>query len=299
MNAGYSVMTKTEGDSLIKLTLKGDVEGVRARLVRVIENLGYEVINEQPILARRKARGLGRWYCSFDPLDYSMRLTVGLKAQGPAATIVTLEYEIDPYVSPLMFKGDWKTLTQEAKAIAALATENTMATSCTSCGAEATDDSRFCRRCGAPVTGDIAELDVLRLTAGARVAQQSIVAGVVTQFVALLCVLVSFILGGATAVVALLPLLLISAPALVLMLYGMWHLHRTLNPKQSTTVLLPGSEQRVVVAPRTGELPARLPSLQSHPAPEWSVVDRTTELLSSERQEERVKVPVRREDNSR
>src|SRR3712207_3476496 len=102
MNTGYSVVTKTEGDNPIKLTLKGEVESVRARLVRVIENLGYEVINEQPILARRQARGLGRWYCSFDPLDYSMRLTAGLKAQGRAATVVTLEYDIDPYMSPLM-----------------------------------------------------------------------------------------------------------------------------------------------------------------------------------------------------
>lgn len=289
--------TETEGDDPIKLTLQGDVESVRARFVRAVETLGYQVINEQPILARRKARGLGRWYCSFDPLDYSMRLTVGLKPQGPTATLVTVEYEVDPYVSPLMFKGDWKTLTQEAKAIAALAAGDTSAAACAACGAEATDDSRFCRRCGAAIMGDIAELDVLRLTAGARVAQQSIVAGVVAQTLALLCILLPLLFGGMKAAVAILPAVFLLVPALALTLYGIRHLHGTLNPKQAAPVPA-GTEHRPAVAPPSGELPAQLPAAQSRPQPGWSVTDRTTELLPLEPQEPARPVVRREEEGS-
>jgi hypothetical protein len=57
-------------------------------------------------------------------------------------------------------KGDRQTLAREAQAIAALATERGAISACPSCGTQVTDESNFCRRCGAPLELDLPELEV-------------------------------------------------------------------------------------------------------------------------------------------
>jgi hypothetical protein len=120
-----------------KRVIVGDVESVRERLVRALERLGYRVISEQPLVAKR-ARG-GASKCSFDVLKSVKSLTVRLKALNPTSTLVTFDYEI---LSSTVTKGDRQTVEREAEAIAALAAARTASGSCPSCGAAYATASR-------------------------------------------------------------------------------------------------------------------------------------------------------------
>lgn len=142
------------------LVLPGDVAGVRARLIAALERLDYSVIDDQPVLARRRARNLG--ILSTNVLNYSVELTVGLQPHGEQATRATFYYRWKHIWGAI---GDRRTLEREAEALAALATLHTKVTACDACGAEGVAETRFCRRCGAPLgAAEPAELEVLRLT---------------------------------------------------------------------------------------------------------------------------------------
>jgi hypothetical protein len=56
----------------------GDAESLRARLAGALEQMGYRVLNENPIQARRGASGLARSGCSQDILDYRRSLDIDL-----------------------------------------------------------------------------------------------------------------------------------------------------------------------------------------------------------------------------
>ena len=171
---GTSGLSRT--NNVLRSVLSGDSESARQRLTRALEKLGYHVISEDPLYARRGARGSAVYYCSFDILDYPRKLKIGLKALSPNATLATFDYAAEHFAA-VSFKGDLQTLKLEAEAIIALASQSAAITVCTACGTNQPDDSRFCRVCGAPnVGGAPAELEVLRLTAGARAAHHKIVA---------------------------------------------------------------------------------------------------------------------------
>src|SRR5688572_21705407 len=163
---GSRGMSRTE--HALRSVINDDAENVRRHLIQALDRLGYKVISEEPLYARRAARGGVAYYCSADILEYPIKLTVGLKRLSQSATLATFDYTVEHFGS-VSFKGDQQTLRREAEAIIALATSGATTSVCAACGTGQTDDARFCRFCGAPNAGGApAEVEVLRLTAGAR-----------------------------------------------------------------------------------------------------------------------------------
>lgn len=264
-------------DHTVSRVMVGEIEALRPRLSAALERLGYQVLGEQPLQARRGARGGAKWSCSFEPLEYPTKLTVSLKKLNEVATLVTFSYEIK-HLS-VMSGGDRQTLEREAEAIVALAAQRATVSACAACGTEATDDSRFCRRCGAPLNKELAELEVLRLTAGTRAGHQRIITSLIILLVTLLLSLALF--WGATAKSIRMAWTLLSiggSLAFLLLLWGTWRTHRTLNPAQSKETAALTERARTLGATNLLELPPT--------SAQPSVTEGTTELL------EQVKEPV-------
>ena len=261
-------------DFYLRKVLAGELDEVRARLVEALEALGYRVMSEQPLQAKRSARGLGALYISSDVLEYPTKLTVALKSLGAGATLATFDYEVT-HTASFSTKGDRQTLRREAEAILALAAEHGVPTSCQTCGAHCAGDSRFCRLCGAHCANvEPAELEVLRLTAGARAGHQLNVTGMVFALAALIISLLLAASGKAVGQkLALAILALGETIALVIMCFGASYLHNTLNRRERAGLLPTG-------APRTLP-PTRHESL---PPPSWrgSVTEGTTGLLEEQ-----------------
>src|SRR5215208_1534085 len=165
----------TVSDNDVTLAIPGEIASVRARLIEAVQKLGYKILGEQPIYAKRGKQGAACYDCSINVLDYPTILTVSLKQTNDAAVLATFSYEIKSYMR--MTRGDRQTLAREAEAIAALATERSAISACRACGTQVTDESHFCRRCGAPLVLDVPELEVLRLTRNTRGSYHNIVAG--------------------------------------------------------------------------------------------------------------------------
>jgi hypothetical protein len=278
------------GEHTCRRVLAGDLESARERLVYALERLDYTVLSEQPIQAKRVAR---KGSLSADFLDYARRLNVALRPQSDAATLVTFDFAVTH--NGLMTRGDRQTLERESDAIHALAAARPAPTLCASCGTENTADSRFCRLCGTPnAVGEPAELEVMRLTAGARGSLQEIFMGllVVTLVAALFLPLVLF--GGAKAAKAGWIFFVVGQVVGWLTLaYGTLRLHRTLNPK----------EERPKLAPAAAHAPA--PPLPTHAreralpprTARASVTEATTDLLSDDPREP-IPLPLRRKGDT-
>lgn len=266
-----------EGDHRVTRTLAGEVELLRARLAEAAERLGYQVIADQTaVVARRRARGAGRTGCSLDVRDYPTELIVTLKPKGSAAALVTFNFNVRNYY--YWTKGDRATLALEADALAALAVAQPTHGACAACGTETTDDSRFCRRCGAPLAlEEPAELETLRLAAGARAAQKNISWGLVTMLLTAAIMLLVLLLGESeradrAAVVA---AAIGGTTGLFMLLAGAWRLRHTLGAARegSPERRQPeASDARTFGAARpTNALPPR--------AAQFSVTESATELL--------------------
>jgi uncharacterized OB-fold protein len=180
MSAEYLGTNTTISDHDVALTITGDVDSLRPRLIEAIQKLGYKLLGEQPIHAKRTAQCGARSGCSFEVLDYPTQLSIQLKQVNDIAVVATFNYEVKSYMR--MTKGDRQTLLREAEAIAALANERFSISACPSCATPVTDDSHFCRRCGAPLVVEVPELEVFRLTRKSRTAYHNLVVGVVTLF---------------------------------------------------------------------------------------------------------------------
>lgn len=153
--------------------LAGKPETVRMGLIEAMESLGYDIIEEQPnIIGRRAARGWGKSYMSADVLDYAATLTIRFRNIGETSSRVTFDYLIK---HGWLNEGEKKIVVQEARTIAALSRTPAISKMCPVCGIDSTDDSRFCRSCGAPLTSESSELEVLRLMAETRAAKTSVV----------------------------------------------------------------------------------------------------------------------------
>ncbi len=260
--------------------LAGDVESVRERLVYALERLDYRVLSEQPLIAKRSSGKVSS--CSFSVLKCVKSLTIGLKTVNPTSTLVTFDYEI---LNSFVTKGDRQTVEREAEAIIALATARPVAALCASCGTNNSNDSRFCRVCGTPnAADDPQELEVLRLTSGARDAHQNIIGGVITMLsVAAMALPLIFLSNkGPKGGIAL--LILGELFALCWLFYGMWRLHHTLNSKKD--------EKRVQPVNIPHAMPAMQPAALLPQPAHASVTEGTTELLATP-ERERVPVPVK------
>ncbi|MDT5271064.1 MAG: hypothetical protein QOH49_3250 [Acidobacteriota bacterium] len=271
------------GEHTIRRVMAGEVESVRTRLVYALESLGYTVVSENPLQARRaKLKDIVR----ADLTEHARKLAVGLRPGGSAATQVTFDFAVTH--GGCMTKGDLRTLEREADAVVALAQATPATGLCHSCGTENGGDAHFCRHCGAPnASGAPAELEVLRLTAGSRAGLQEIVYGLSIAVIAIAVALMMILLTGrpAPANVGLGILIIGQLIGWWMALYGMVRIHRTLNRKPDAKLLH-------APAGFTPQLtPARDAAL---PPAHISVTEGTTELLGNAPRE-REKVPTHRE----
>ena len=76
----------TVGEHVVRRMLAGQIEDVRGRLVHALERLDYQVVSENPLLARRAAR---KGAVRADFLDYARKLAVSLRPSSAAATVAT------------------------------------------------------------------------------------------------------------------------------------------------------------------------------------------------------------------
>ncbi|HEY0101580.1 MAG TPA: hypothetical protein VGB76_21820 [Pyrinomonadaceae bacterium] len=277
---GYGSQTT---EIYLKRVLAGNIESVRARLGVALERLGYDLLEEEPALhGRRGARGWGVWYSSADVLDYPMTLIVRLKSAGEHSTHATFDYTIN---HPWLSKGEKEVLTREAEAIVAIASTRAAEKVCAGCATEATDDSRFCRRCGAPMTSEQAELDVLRMAAETRAGHTSVVTSTILSLssiaIALLALVVYLKKGAVTTKGLWLLLSVMAVISLFNFLVGRFawqRLNAALASRREETRTLPG--RRVQTLPNIE--PAALPPRHiGH-----SVTEGTTELLNAQTREQ-------------
>jgi len=270
-------------DHDLTLAIPGDAGSVRARLVEAVQKVGYKVLEEQPLYAKRLKQGAACWDCSVNVLDYPTKLRVSLKQTNDVAVLATFSYEVKSYVP--MTKGDRQTLAREAEAIAALATERLAISACRACGTPVTDESHFCRRCGAPLVLDVPELEVLRLTRKTRGSYHNIFVGLVTLLLAVLTVLPILLVSSVRLFMPLFWIgITFASYGIFMLLRGAWQLHRTLNPSTTKSV---ATSQPAFKSSVTTALP---------PAPvNASVTEATTNLLSSIG-DNRIKEPIHRKD---
>ena len=94
-------------DHDITLAVPGHVESMRPRLVEALQRLGYKVLEEQSLYAKRSAQGLARWDTSLNVLDYPTTLRISLKQTNDVALTATFNYEVKSCMH--MTKGDRQT----------------------------------------------------------------------------------------------------------------------------------------------------------------------------------------------
>ena len=281
---GGSGSEMTVGEHTVRRVLTGEVEAVRARLVYALESLGYVVVSDNPLQARRARR---KDIVRADFTDHARRLAVGLRQVGASATQVTFDFAVTH--GGWMTKGDLLTLEREADALVALATEPPATGLCRSCGTENGGEAHFCRLCGAPnMSGAPAELEVLQLTAGARAGLQEVVCGLLLAILVAAAVAPMIILGRPKIINA--GLILLAIGEFIgwwMALYGILRIHRALRRKPEGLALPAAAAAAAAVV--------RLPHAQTSALPpaHFSVTEGTTELLGS-RPGERERVRARR-----
>lgn len=262
----------------------GDVESIRTRLADALEQSGYRVLNENPLQARRSAKGAACSGCSRDILDYQTVLNVGLKSAGPNSTRVMFDYTVKGVYSGYLSKGDRNTLTREAEAILAQAMARTSAAHCQACGADASGSSRFCRQCGSPLSAAApAEMEVLRLTSNTNASYNNLAGGLFFIVIALACLIpLLFDWSDPVKFAKLVKIMMVVSGSLgalgvFMLLAGLARLRGTLRkPIDQDSLPQPPRRARLegVNAPDTNELP---PASVSH-----SVIEATTDLLPHE-----------------
>jgi hypothetical protein len=286
---GSSGNEMTVGEHTTRRVLTGETEAVRLRLVYALESLGYAVVSDNPLQARRaRLKDIVR----ADFTDHPRRVAVGLRQVGSAATQVTFDFAVSH--GGWMTKGDLLTLEREADAVVALATEPPATGLCRSCGTENGGEARFCRLCGAPNTsGTPAELEVLRLTASSRAGLQEIVCGLFIVLLAAGAAAALIILGKPKVVNV--GLILFAVGQVVgwwMALYGILRINRTLKRKPEGQALPAGAVGAVgAVGPVGADAAGRLPHARTSALPprHFSVTEGTTELLGAKpREGERV-----------
>jgi hypothetical protein len=269
----------------------GDAESLRARLAGALEQMGYRVLNENPIQARHGASVLAKSGCSQDILDYHRSLYIGLKSAGANSTRVTFAYTVKGVHTGFITKGDRNTLTREAESIVALAQSRAALSYCPACGAGGVGGTRFCRQCGAPVaSADPPELDMLRLTADANASFKNIVTGAIFALIGVLApallFLKIFLFPNHSLDADLLKLMAIllgtfGAMGLAFLIPGLWRLGRAIKHRPEREELPTPSRRSFVEDVNSPDAAALPPQSIQHPA-QHSVTEATTGLLPQE-----------------
>lgn len=250
-----------------KRVIPGDIDSVRCRLADALESFNFDVLSEQPLQARRvKTKNV----LVATLLEQDTRLNIALKSLSPVSTLATFDYSVEATVT----KCDHATLEREADAIVAVAATIGAPIVCPACNAENPAGVRFCRVCGTPAgQGRLpAEIEVMRLTDGARTSYKEIIGGVVTAIATmLLTFLLSFSSKPKAHVVSIVISVIGSLITALMLFYGLRRLRQTLNP--------PNSEQNQSASNITRAFPGERPSsylLESEPA---SVTEGTTRMM--------------------
>lgn len=261
----------------------GDVESVRSRLADALEQMGYRVLNDNPLQARRSAKGGANSGCASDILDYQATLNVGVKPAGANSTRVTFDYTIKGAYGGWLSKGDRNTITREAEAIIATAMARSSVDHCPACGVDTSGSSRFCRQCGSPLNvATPAEVEVLRLTSNANASYKNLAGGAFFLLLAIAILPVLFVhIDDPVRYAKMLKVILVISSAfgvsgLWMLLFGMRRLRNTLKQpiNQDSLPQLPRRSVSEIGAPDTNELP---PASIQHP-----ITEATTNLLPHE-----------------
>lgn len=255
----------------------------RPGLIKALEKLDYLVLEEQPLCARRNARGGGVSGTSVNVLDYQINLKIYLRT-NEEKTLATFIYQI---CNPLIGKGDKQTLTREAEAICALLKAQTQALVCRVCHIEVLADSRFCRRCGNPVDNpEPVELELLRLTAESQVAFEYVRYGAIFVSIALGCLLISLIPDLKPKLVSVLQIMgLVFTPTVFMLFWAAKKLNEAIN-KRGINVGVTSKSFNSLPASSANTLEARpitkeLYDFTEKPAP-VSVTENTTDILNQD-----------------
>ncbi len=290
--------TEQTTEIYIKKVLAGNVENIRFQLIDAIESLGYDIIEEEPnIIARRGARSWGKWFASADVFDYAMTLTVRLKSVGENSTRATFDYLIK---HPMLNKGEKNVVVQEAQTIATISKKQTIEKTCSVCETESTDDSKFCRKCGAPLTSEQAELEVLRMMAEIRAGKTSVVAASFLMLFSMITLILAFVLNNTELLKPKVFILFLALGGLGILFaaissfFGWNRLKRALEKPETQTRHIPRYAHESLNTGEFQELPPRVV-----PA---SVTEGTTNLLdekwTNRREKEEVPVSNRRNTNN-
>jgi len=274
---GQPAITYGAGEHTCRRVLVGEVEDVRARLIRALERLDYRLLSEQqPLLARRGAR---KEIISADMLDVARTLVIHLKPSGTAATLAIFDITVVHGQPWGMGKGDRHTLELEVDAIVALADAPEARSACALCGTENSGGARFCRSCGAPNNyREPAEVELMRLEAGARAAHQEHVFGfIIMLVVAVLTLPLILFSSNKVAPIGWVVFVVGQLLGCLMALYGVRRLHRTLNPEERKAGQTTPAQPEAIPAPRAAALPPRSARV--------SVTEGTTELLHTEARE--------------
>lgn len=254
----------------LKRVLPGTVENVRLRLSAAMEQVGYDLIEEEPSLrGRRGEKGWGAWYGSADVLDYATTLVVCFKALGPQTTRVTFDYTVN---HQWLMQGEKEILVREAEAIVALASARSADKVCLACGTEAIDESRYCRRCGSPLTTDQTALEVLRVAAESRAAHSSVVTSVILSAMTSIVLLFVVVMSWAGRANMWKLAMLAGLFAVLNLVFGRFAWIRLCSALKLKT-------ERPTVTPVVKELPPAEPVALPPPSRGASVTEGTTELF--------------------
>jgi hypothetical protein len=265
---GKRGLSRTE--HVLRSVLIGSIENVRPRLVQALEQMGYNVLTDAPLYARRRSRGLARYYLSANILEYPTEITIGLREIGQDSTLATFDYVLE-HPGGMSFKGDQHTLTREAEAIIAIAASDQSISSCSSCGTAQASEGRFCRVCGAPtIVSGPAELEILRITAESRAGHHLIASGAVISAGGAIAALAIALFAGSALGIPIAVMFGVIVVGLLLVFLGIVKLSSALNPGEPDKQMHPGRTTAEFAAPTP-------PALNSSPA---SVTEGTTSLLS-------------------
>ena len=278
-----------DGGGVVKVShhfrrvVNADDKSLRPLLARALESLGYVVVSDEPLVAKRGGRGWSGAGMSYDVRDYQTQLAVMLKPFGGRATVATFDYSL---VNPMMSGGDKRTLEREAEAAIALAVAGAAAAVCATCGTDAESNSRFCRVCGAATASAPAELEVLRQSAETHAAYRGVMVGAVGVVLSFLTfALILALKGAAHLTPAIMFSLMWAIPSLLSLAFGLRRMNRSLTQGRMPDV----SPEATRLSGSTGGNPS-LPEHHSRP----SITEGTTELLVTPPSERQV-VPVRRQ----
>jgi hypothetical protein len=200
----------------LRYVLAGEAENVRASVCDALERLGYQIADETPaIQARRGARGWGKHVMSANVLDYPIELTITLKSVAPNVTRASFHYLFSTGLARRAH-----VLAREAETIIALASRRATTFDCAVCGAVSNDNSRFCRRCGAPLEVNDDALRILRLTAEIDAARSLVSCGTAMTLSSSLLMIVSLLIVALASAPTRAPLILGLLIGGVLLLFG-------------------------------------------------------------------------------